>query len=704
VDGVAYASLTNAIDAAGAVATGDAVVSLRGDVNLGDEGLTIDGAYAFVLDLNGKIITSDQTSGEVLTVQSELTVIDSVGGGAISNLVADTLVYLNGGFLTVGYVNGDNGATFYGQIGREAEETISIVRGKFSSAPEAGYIADGSYQKEEPEDNLYVVEPGTPVNNVAEVNGQGYETLADAVAAAGSSDTVTLLADITLDDWILVEKAFALDLNGHTLSKGENWTTVTPAHDAIVAIKHGGSLTINDTVGTGVIDGTDLAVGVKMTVAYDTDDTYPAVLVVNAGTIKGENYGISGNGLPGRGNTAVTINGGTILGVDPTGDSCGIFNPQAGTLTIAGGHIEGGQGIWIKSGTCTCTVNAGTIVGTAPKAAYKTSTNGFNSTGDAFVVDNVGYVGGAPVPSIAGGTFVSSNSTAVASYADSKNSPIESFVSGGTFNTAVETEYCATGFIPADNGNGTYGVEAGWKIAFVNDDDTLIYATNVQANATVEYLGETPTKAADAEYTYEFTGWTPAIVSPAVADATYTATFSATPIAPAAPVVDGNPVDTDKVFEEAASNKPIVYPTAPTVTTDSETGSQTITYGGQTVDVPAYYTATLEGTTVTLELNEKAVPAIEEATISEETKPAMEVTGSTTAVTLGTTSTKLYYGLVSADAPDSDDLNPASAGFTVPTLTQGTGNAMQISIPVDSNETSKFYKVYVTDIAPASGN
>jgi hypothetical protein len=108
---------------------------------------------------------------------------------------------------------------------------------------------------------------------------------------------------------------------------------------------------------------------------------------------------------------------------------------------------------------------------------------------------------------------------------------------------------------------------------------------------------------------------------------------------------------------------------------------------------------------VSLSLNDNALPEIDEAVIAEETKPAMEVTDDITAVTLKTTNPKLYYGLVSADAPNSDDLNPASAGFTVPALTQGTGSAMQITIPVAPNESSKFYKVYVTDIAPAqSGN
>ena len=302
---------------------------------------------------------------------------------------------------------------------------------------------------------------------VASVNGAYYASLADAVAAAiaaGGADPVVLNGNVALDDWILVDGAVTIDLAGYTISKGANWIVATPAHDALVAVVHGGSLTVNDSSdpSTGMIDGSTLPCGIKMTIAGDTDDTNPATLVVNGGTIKGQNYAIAGNGLAGRGNTAITINGGVILGTDPTGDSCGIFHPQAGTLTINGGRIEGGQGVWMKSGTCVCTVTAGEIVGTAPLAAYVTSKNGFNSTGDAFVVDNVGYPGGAPAPSILGGTFVSSNANAVASYSNAANEPIDSFVAGGTFNTPVPADLCADGYEPdswEEEGVTYYGVK-----------------------------------------------------------------------------------------------------------------------------------------------------------------------------------------------------------------------------------------------------
>ena len=66
-----------------------------------------------------------------------------------------------------------------------------------------------------------------------------------------------------------------------------------------------------------------------------------------------------------------------------------------------------------------------------------------------------------------------------------------------------------------------------YTITWKNDDDTVLETDKVKENTTPSYDGETPTKAADAQYTYTFEGWTPAI-APATTDATYTATYTTT--------------------------------------------------------------------------------------------------------------------------------------------------------------------------------
>ena len=72
-----------------------------------------------------------------------------------------------------------------------------------------------------------------------------------------------------------------------------------------------------------------------------------------------------------------------------------------------------------------------------------------------------------------------------------------------------------------------------FDITFVDEDGTVLLELTenngkaVDKGATPEYTDETPTKAATAQYTYTFSGWTPEIV-PAKKDATYTATYEAT--------------------------------------------------------------------------------------------------------------------------------------------------------------------------------
>lgn len=82
-----------------------------------------------------------------------------------------------------------------------------------------------------------------------------------------------------------------------------------------------------------------------------------------------------------------------------------------------------------------------------------------------------------------------------------------------------------------------------YTITWKNDDDSTIATTVVAYGVTPEYSGETPTKADDAQYTYTFTGWTPAIEAVA-SNTTYTATYSATPIE-VIPRLPDNPTSAD---------------------------------------------------------------------------------------------------------------------------------------------------------------
>lgn len=164
-----------------------------------------------------------------------------------------------------------------------------------------------------------------------------------------------------------------IDLNGHTI-------TADPAlqlKSGFLIVNRKAKLTIEDSKGNGKIStGKDGNVWAAIQLIQDNNDTEIAELIVNGGTIEGYYYGIVGNGT--MHNTKVTINGGTIKGLN-TEDSVAIYHPQKGDLIINNGNISGGTGIEIRSGNLT--VNNGNISGIAPKFVKMVNTNGTTTNG-----------------------------------------------------------------------------------------------------------------------------------------------------------------------------------------------------------------------------------------------------------------------------------------------------------------------------------
>ena len=140
------------------------------------------------------------------------------------------------------------------------------------------------------------------------------------------------------------------------------------------------------------------------------------------------------------------------------------------------------------------------------------------------------------------------------------------------------------------------------EISFVNFDGTVLQKTQVAYGTTPEYTGATPEKAATAQCTCTFAGWTPEVVA-ATDDATYTATYSETPNKYKVTFVD---YDGKTVLKEAVAYDygtpatDIERPVDPTRESDAQ---YTYAFSGWTPEVAAVtsdatYTATYEATPI----------------------------------------------------------------------------------------------------------
>ena len=204
---------------------------------------------------------------------------------------------------------------------------------------------------------------------VAKIGNTYYVALADALVAVGTGDVeeITLLKNVSTDAAINVNKVIAIDLNGKTIAATQNDT----AGDGVFCVVAPGVLTINDSVGTGVING----VG---------DNNYNMAIWAKDGG-------------------KVVINGGNFTNVgatdknDPNAHFDLIYVKNGGDVVINGGHFECETPAFTLNShdtlKGTITVNGGTFVGFDPRNnAAETAGTTFMAPGKFTMANGNNYV------------------------------------------------------------------------------------------------------------------------------------------------------------------------------------------------------------------------------------------------------------------------------------------------------------------------
>ncbi len=388
------------------------------------------------------------------------------GGKAFSDLEIKDSGTVNGNVASVTYDKAEgktakvtiSGGTVTGTLGTytysnglvplhdPAKATIGVTGGTFDIDP-TPYVVEGSTVKKDETTGKYGVEKAY----LAKVGETSYYTMDEAFhAAVASGETLYLLRDYTTNsEQNSGSNSFTIDLNGFT------WTyTGTDTNYAAFEINYPNvTLTVkNGTVVSNSMVGL-IPSAMGGTITYDNSGL---VFESVQATANGHS-GIETNGN--NTNDTVTLKDSTLN--VPKG--FGIYFPSSGKLTIDNSKITA-KTLGIKG--------ADTKIEVTGDPVPKTENDGAIQDGAAIsIVNRTGYKGLGTI-TVTEGTFKAKSGNAAVKAYNWANQAESDFtesnkvaISGGTFSSAVAPEYCAEGFEPKDNGDGTYGVQPDGNVA-----------------------------------------------------------------------------------------------------------------------------------------------------------------------------------------------------------------------------------------------
>ena len=434
---------------------------------------------------------------------------------------------------------------FYG-LGDATADNFEVSGGTFNKYVSDSYMAEGFIPVKNA-NGTYGVKAG---KFVAEVGSTGYETLDEAIAAANASTktaTIYLRENITVDHQLVIENA-----KGKAITLNLESFTLTSTYAINKAIKNGSYALVNNTpltIKNGTFAaGQARAIGALATLTLRDKATVTQQLTGGHACVAfcadGKTYTIKDSTIEGAyavcsfaDNATINITGSTLIGTGNTlyhngtnyglkltvkdttitsSGSCGVYisgstsaqsnaDNQNGTgkyqqATFTGCTISGAiNGVEVKY--TDLTLDGCTVSTTAKDASYKQDNNGPAGSGFAVVSTDNAMNNVTPKPEgtiiikgtgkYTGPVGLGSLKSVKETYADFADETIK--ISGGTFTTEVPAAYCADGFIPTQNDDGTYGVKEGKFVAEIGSTkyETLAEAINAaQDGQTVRLLAD----------------------------------------------------------------------------------------------------------------------------------------------------------------------------------------------------------------------
>ena len=403
-----------------------------------------------------------------------------------------------------------------------------------------------------------------PVARIGE--NKYYHSLQAAFDAAKDGETVKLLADVTVAGQLVAEKALTLDLGGKTVTSTYANGGYAFLTRAAVTVKNGtfaagqaralsayANLTLEDATITSELAGGNCCVAfsaancvytvvnTKIVGAYAIANfAHNATIAITGSTLEGSGCGLYHNGSNYGLKLTVsdtTINGAIDQAIGEGKDPSGVYLSGSSEAIANAANQNGAHGRHQATFTrCTIRGNTGvevkytdltledcTVVATTKEPSYTQNNNGMAALGFAVVSTDNATGNATPKPegtititgadgSYTGLVGLGSLDSVKTGFADFEDAHYA--VSGGTFSTAVLPEYCAAGFIPTANDDGTYGVKAGAYVAAIGTTgyETLEAALAAAKDGeTVKLLAdvtESVTIAADRTLTLDLNGKT----------------------------------------------------------------------------------------------------------------------------------------------------------------------------------------------------